>query len=228
MPPQVSLACVRSPFHPGIARRHLDDCASSECRGCLPRQADFGRLCTPCHYQLVRALYALPPARTLLAGHLRPGTYARRSDMITRTQGDPPVPLNLAILDLLTEFDEIPLSWARAHASEHRLAVPDDGPAHLRRHLATVESWPWIADAWDELTGLVSRAHILVPWRPDVTRLGAPCPECHCQALVLVGGDDWITCRECGATIPEDRYDLWSRVLLQERAEEEKKKKNVA
>jgi ribosomal protein S27E len=140
--------------------------------------------------------------------------------MVTRSQGDPPVPLRLAVLDLLTEFDDIPLSWARAHAEEHDLTPPRNGPEYLQRHLASVESSEWILPAWEEITGLVYRAHVLVPWRPQVTRLGAPCPECHCQALVLVGGDDWVTCRECGATIPEDRYGLWSKVILHERERE--------
>jgi hypothetical protein len=214
----VSLACIRSQSHPGIARRHLTDCEHADdgqCRGCLPRPAEFGALCLPCHFRLVRTLHDLPHARTLLAGHLQP-SYARRENMVKATKGNPPVPLNLSVLDLSTEFDHIPLAWARIHAEDHDLTPPTDGIAHLKTHLASIECAAWIADAWAELADLTSRAHALVPWRPEVVKLGAPCPQCHCLALVMYGGDDWVTCQECGNVIERALYDHWARVILDE------------
>jgi hypothetical protein len=94
-----AIACVRFCT---IARRHLADCEHPDdgaCRGCLPRPAEFGALCIACHYRFVRILHDLPHARTLLAGHLQP-SYARRDNMVKATKGDPPVPLNLSVLDL--------------------------------------------------------------------------------------------------------------------------------
>jgi hypothetical protein len=214
----VSLACVRGCT---IARRHLADCEHTDdgaCRGCLPRPAEFGALCIACHYRLARILHDLPYARTLLAGHLQP-SYARRDNMVKATKGDPPVPLNLSVLDLTTEFDHIPLGWARIHAEDHDLTTPTDGVAHLQLHLASVECSAWIADAWAELADLTSRAHALVPWRPEVVKLGAPCPHCHCPALVMYGGDDWVTCQECGGILERAMYDHWARVILDEQRE---------
>jgi ribosomal protein S27E len=212
----VSAACVRSCT---IARRHVAECEHPDdgtCRGCLPRPADFGALCIACHYALVRALHDLPHARTLLAGHLQP-SYARRDNQVKATKGNPPVPLNLGVLDLGLEFDHIPMAWARIHAEEHDLAAPADAVAHLRIHLASVECAEWIADAWDELTALVSHAHSLVPWRAEARRMHAPCPHCHCQALVIYGGDEHVTCQECGGVIAADQYAHWVRVVLEER-----------
>jgi hypothetical protein len=109
-----------------IARRHQANCEhpdDGQCRGCAPRPADFGALCIACHYRLVRALHDLPHARVLLAGHLEP-SYARRTNPVKATKGDPPVPLNLNVLDATVEFDNIPLAWARLHAEEHDLTAP--------------------------------------------------------------------------------------------------------
>jgi hypothetical protein len=109
-----------------IARRHQADCEhpdDGQCRGCAPRPADFGALCIACHYRLVRTLHDLPHARVLLAGHLEP-SYARRTNPVKATKGDPPVPLNLNVLDATVEFDNIPLGWARLHAEEHDLTPP--------------------------------------------------------------------------------------------------------
>src|SRR5206468_895300 len=102
------------------------------------------------------------------------------------------------------------------HADDHDLTPPTDGVAHLRLHLAPVECSAWIADAWAELADLTSRAHALVPWRPEVVKLGAPCPHCHCPALVMYGGDDWVTCQECGGVLERAMYDHWARVILDE------------
>jgi hypothetical protein len=131
----MSLACVRtSRGCKPTPRRHLPDCehaTDGQCWGCLPRLAEFGALCLPDHYGLVRALHDLPHARTLLAGHLQP-SYARRANQVKATKGNPPVPLNLGVLDLGLEFDHIPMAWARIHAEEHDLTAPTDAVAHLR------------------------------------------------------------------------------------------------
>jgi hypothetical protein len=197
----VSLACIRGC---AIARRHLTDCEhpdDGQCRGCLPRQADFGALCIACHYRLVRTLREIPHVWFLLAGHLAPGSTARSGDIICRTKGMPPAPLNLAVLDSWSRSTTSPSVGPASTPRNTTSSAPPTASSTSRTHLASVECSEWIADAWDELTGLVSHAHALVPWRPEAVKLGAPCPQCHCQALVLYGGDDWVTCQECGYAV---------------------------
>lgn len=242
----MSLACVRSQLHredctdPGchgcrglcrIARRHLDSCGDDKCRGCLPRPATHGRLCEGDHRRLECALYDIPRVLILLDRHKNPGQRGQSSDRIRRTKGDPPAPLNLDILDAEQRILDITTEWARDHADKNGLHQTRDGDptpipdpvAYLARHLPSVELGEGIADQIYDLHDAMSKAHALVPWRPETTYLQAPCPECHCRALVIVGGDDWVTCRECHATIPEDRYGLWSRVILQEREREQER-----
>jgi hypothetical protein len=244
----MSLACIRSQIHRDdcsdpdcqasglgcrglcrMARRHLDSCADDHCRGCLPRPATHGLLCDGDHRRLERTLYEIPRVLVLLAGHKAPGQRAPSGDVIRRTKGDPPAPLALDVLDLERRLGDIVTEWARDHADRNGLHVTRGGDptpipdpvAYLTRHLASVECGSGIADQMYDLHDAMRQAHTLVPWRPETTYLGAPCPECHCQALVMVGGDDWVTCRECHATIPEDRYGLWSRVILHEREQEQ-------
>jgi hypothetical protein len=216
-----TIACIRGC---PVARRHLADCEHSDdgqCRGCLPRPADFGALCIACHYGLVRTLRDLPNARTLLAGHLIPGQGARSSDVIKRTKGDPPAPLNLPHLDLILQIDLSVQGWARIHAEEHQLTVPTDPIGHLVTHLASVECAEWIDAAWTELTDLLEHAHSLTPWRPETRRLVAPCPTCHCQALMVKGGEDHVTCKECGDVLDPARYARYEAALLEEHAQRE-------
>lgn len=48
------------------ARLHVTDCDRDECGGCLPRDADHGLLCTPCHARLVQWIDAVPAQVHLL------------------------------------------------------------------------------------------------------------------------------------------------------------------
>lgn len=199
------------------ARRHATECADTDaCRGCQPRLADFGALCISCHYRLARMLYEIPRATVLLEGHLAPGQTKPSSEYIKRTKGDPPAPLNVDILDCLRDIRDFPLAWARIHAEEHDLAFPVDAPTYLGIHLASIECADWICAAWDEFADLLSRAHALTPWRPQVQRLHDLCPECHCPSLVRIGGEDHATCQECRLVVTPERYALWSRSTTQE------------
>jgi Zn ribbon nucleic-acid-binding protein len=46
--------------------------------------------------------------------------------------------------------------------------------------------------------------------------MGAPCPHCHCQALVTYGGDDHVTCQECKAIIGPQEYAIWVAAVLED------------
>jgi adenine-specific DNA methylase len=48
-------------------------------------------------------------------------------------------------------------------------------------------------------------------------------PDCSLLALSLYGGDDHVTCRNCGHVIPQDRYGFYVRLLVDE--EEERKRR---
>jgi len=48
------------------ARQHVSDCPDEECRGCLPREAEYGLLCFPCHSRLRNLLRALAVQHDLL------------------------------------------------------------------------------------------------------------------------------------------------------------------
>jgi hypothetical protein len=205
-----------------MARRHLDECADSgmgaDCGGCLPRPATHGLICEGDHRRLERSLYEIPRVLRLLHGHKVPGQRGQSGDRICVTKGDPPAPMDLDIFDLERRLEFIVEEWARDHADRvgqyvtragEPIPIPDP-VAHLVLNLASIECGDGIADQMHDLHDAMSKAHALVPWRPETTYLTAPCPECHCRAMVKVGGDDWMTCRECHATIPEDRYGLWS------------------
>lgn len=42
-------------------------------------------------------------------------------------------------------------------------------------------------------------------------------PHCERKALTLFGGDGWVTCRACHATIDRGWFDHWSAMLESER-----------
>jgi hypothetical protein len=193
-----------------IARRHQADCEhpdDGQCRGCRPTPR---RLRRPVHRVPLpaRPHPPRPAPRPRPARRPPQPSYARRTNDVKATKGDPPVPLNLNVLDLILEFDNIPSA----------------GPGSTPR--STTSPCPPTRRAPDDPPGVrrvrrvdrrrMGRAHRPRVQRPlprplaeEAKRMGAPCPHCHCQALVTYGGDDHVTCQECKAIIGPQEYAIW-------------------
>jgi hypothetical protein len=159
-------------------------------------------------------------------------TQRLKEDLITGS-GDSPSPIDEDVLDLGQTITASLAGWVDALVEGTSLTGPDLTPfrrwdvtaevrvtaGFLLTHLTAVENQPFVAVLWDELAWLMTQAHALAPWRPEVRRLtGVPCPECHTAALVIFGGDVDVTCQHCRAMIPQDRYGLWVQIVAAEEA----------
>jgi hypothetical protein len=81
----------------------------------------------------------------------------------------------------------------------------------LLAHAEALHSHPAVAEAWQELADLMSRAHALAPWRPAPTQLvGIPC---RCGALALNDYGDQIMCTACRWSFTPETYRIWTKVL---------------
>ena len=210
--------CVRDCTRP---RRHLTDCPDRDaCPGCLPRDAEHGDLCWPCHRRLELMLADFPAVAVWLGGNKAGGSSSAARQDWQRPGGEDgaPVPVDLDVLDVSEEIRASLAGWVETLVEKTSLVGPEGSSvpvdaAYLRTHLTAVECSDFVAVMWSELAWLTSRAHALAPWRPEVRRLtGVPCPECLAAALVIFGGDVDVTCQACRAMIPEDRYGLWVKI----------------
>lgn len=86
--------------------------------------------------------------------------------------------------------------------------------AYLARHVIQLEDHhDQIQAAWYDLSALMVEAHTLAPWRAERRRIAhVPCPTCERKRLVIFGGDDFVTCLECGTVITSTRFDIWSEI----------------
>lgn len=239
------------------ARRHLAACQDVDsCRGCEPRQAEFGWLCYGCHKRMLDLLIHLPGQVALLLAmadargevELTAPTTARLSAAAPRitTARDvralyahrsaavhgPTEPIRLSCLDAARELED----WLQVVVclieGDYQMGGPQEDTiaSYASWLVANVERLEWREDIADRvfapadpyrpaqaLGDIMSRAHSLAPWRESVARLpGIPCPECHAVALVRFGGDEDVTCLHCRATMPPERYGIWTRILADE------------
>ncbi len=207
--------CVRGCRTP---RRHVDACPG-DCAGCQPRQATHGHLCQSCHRRLELLVVDMPGVAEWLEVHLPAGSKPAGDTKLHRRKGEPPLPVDLDILDHQATIAAVLRGWVDVLVEGTSLTGPVDrsirGCArYLHAHLTAVEVADWLIDLYDELAQLTSLAHSLAPWRPQVRRChGIPCPECQAMALVVYGGDEDVTCQECRVLIPASRYSIWTRML---------------
>ena len=228
--------CIRGCVQRG---RHIDGCGVG-CVGCNPRPAEHGLLCKSCYYRLSEWLGGDMPEpdwwdrpanrRREIAGSL---TWAREAvtiaagdglhgiayDVDRVSSGDTPAPVNLSRLVLLAEIDDTVGSWLGYWVSERGLRGVDHFElAYACRYLSSwidqLVEWEPIGDFWDELADLVSRAHAIAPWRRERRSCAnVPCVECARTALFVYGGDDFVTCVECGYLLSLDEYERWVRIV---------------
>lgn len=225
-------ACIRGC---ALYRQHLDDCdgvgpTGRECRGCLPRRADQGMLCWPCYRRLQLMLTDAPVVFRWLTGNIAAGDQASRmkQDYERRSGGEKgvietPVPLKVEILDQRDLMRDQLSEWVNEWCERHALRGPqrhDVGTdaAFLLTWLPGIVRLDWIGDWWETLAETMSLAHALAPWRPEVRRIPrTPCPGCGETNLVIYGGESDVTCQSCKILMTEDRFELWERVLNEER-----------
>ena len=215
-------ACVRGC---GIYRQHLDDCDDDRCRGCLPRRAEHGHLCYPCHRRFELMLTDAAGVWRWLTGNMVAGESAARAkdDAAARTGGGDgaPTPVKLEVLDLRDLLAGQLACWADDWAEVHHVTAPrhsiEADAEFLLRWLPGLERLDWINDWWQELAETMSQAHALAPWRPAMRRVpGVPCPGCAETNLVIFGGESDITCLSCKIIMTEERFGLWETVLRAE------------
>ena len=238
-------ACVRGC---SMYRRHLADCPNPTadaistgpsqgyppCRGCMPRRAQHGHLCWPCHRRLELMLTDAPVVWRWLTGNMTAGEGAARAkeDHERRPGGEEgsPTPVKLDVLDLRDLLADRLALWAGEWAEVHNVTAPvvllgrHDIAADsefLLRWLPGLERQDWIGDWWEELAETMRDAHALAPWRPTMTRChGIPCPDCEQETLVIQGGSSDVFCLTCKTLIPENRYGIWVQILEDERLAE--------
>lgn len=78
--------CIRGCTRP---RRHLSACAGDdECRGCLPREAEYGLLCFGCHKRLTNMLRDAPGQHSMLLATAAASTEQALTQETTAKIGD--------------------------------------------------------------------------------------------------------------------------------------------
>lgn len=210
-------ACVRGC---AMLRRHLSEC-EGDCRGCLPRRAEHGHLCSACHRRFDLMLHDAPTVHRWLTGNLAAGGGAApsREGKITGGGAAAPAPIKAAILDVRDLLADRLACWVDDLCEHRQLTGPKrHGVAadakFLRTWLTTVERLDWIGDWWEELAETMRDAHVLAPWRPEVKRVGnTPCPECGEVNLLIFGGESDVTCGSCRTMIPEKHFGIWEQIV---------------
>lgn len=227
-------ACVRGC---GILRQHLSDCdgydsTGRDCRGCLPRRAEHGRLCYPCHRRFELMLHDAPTVFDWLTSNLTAGDEASRMKQDFERRGgggekgvvETPVPLKIEILDVRDLLADGLAEWADDLCETYSLTGPDRHSVaadvmFLRTWLTSVERLEWVGDWWEWLAERFRDAHALAPWRPVMRRVkGVPCPGCGETNLAIFGGESDITCLSCKMVMTEARFGIWEQVLRMEDA----------
>ena len=200
-----------------------------DCTGCLPREARHGVLCEPDHNRLIQwftGRRGLAWAHEWLGENVaRGGSSAARQDWQRPGGKDgPPLPIREAVHDLRIKLSD------RLFEADEQVRDEFDRPA--RDETFTVNSACMFLHAWltkiEEVEHLALRIYELFdevmrdvrkvcPWddRPRPIR-GIACPHCEVESLARFPGDENVTCRQCWASIPSERYEIWVRMLAAE------------
>jgi hypothetical protein len=150
---------------------------------------------------------------------------------------DPEAERLSAVLSVRFDVHDVLAAWVEAVADHAGLAGPDltvhlqhdrdstgarrlawitrvrRRTAWLLTHVEALESHEAVAEAWQELADLMSRAHALAPWRPAPTEIrGIPC---RCGAFSLHDHGDEVKCwsLSCRWSFSRAEYAVWVKVL---------------
>ena len=224
---ETTTACIRGC---SMYRRHLADCEGSTdetCSGCLPRRADHGLLCWPCHRRLELMLRDAPVVHRWLTANMATGQGAAATDgeHVTGSR-EQPLPIKVQIFDLRQLMADRLALWVDDVVETQGLTGPtrhtvEADALFIAVWLGTIERMEAIGDWWEELAEGMRDAHALAPWRPTMKRCpGIPCPHCGEVNLVIFGGESDVTCLSCKQMIPEQRYGIWTEALKYDRGVE--------
>lgn len=215
---ETTSACVRGC---NLRDRHLAECEGA-CWGCLPRRAQYGRLCWPCHRRLELMLTDAETVDRWLTGNLPTGGGAVADDIHVTSSRDAPVPIKVHIFDKRQELRDHWATWVDWLCERHDLHGPDRhsvnmDAGYLLSFIGKIECWSEIDDLWEQSATLLSDAHSLAPWRPAMRRVGTiPCPECEAVNLAIFGGETDVTCLSCRTMIHEKAFGLWEQIVRNE------------
>ena len=216
-----------------IRGEHLADCDGTavrrdgetvECRGCLPRPAEVGVLCSWCWGRLQSTTRTLPA----LVEHLElvaspsiqsPSGHTSEGGGCSRPSEGMLYPAATVEVD---DLHSMLATWCAEVADErslpHHMALtrwaPGDGwealgpsgPGATRRlvswldpHLEWVASQPWAGDFLAELLAASRRAESRFPVEERARRSDVRCPACGCRSLIVSpppapGADVVVTC----------------------------------
>lgn len=235
--------CVRSHTHPG---EHTPPCTctrecpdhDNHCPGCAPAEATRGLLCDRDSRILRghlgaeegldpdRPVHGLPWAWEHLQ-HAYPSLSQAPSSGGSSIE-DAEAERLAAVVSLRADIAERLLFWTFAVMNATGLAGPDIPAterltvrrcsAFLLVQAEHMEHHPSVAEAWQELADLMSRAHALAPWRPAPTRLeGIPC---RCGAKALYDHTDEVKCWACGYTMDREQYRVLTTVYARRFADD--------
>jgi len=206
------------------------------CPGCALVEAERGNLCGRCSRQLRGCLGAEEGMDPDHPVHGLPWAYDHLEDAypsLSQASGngggsgpaDREAQRLAVVLSVRADIHDVLASWV-ADVAEHggliglSARVLRGLPARLRvaRHAAwllarveALEAHPAVADAWEELGDLMSRAHALAPWRPAPTHLdGIPC---RCGEMGLHDHGDEVKCWRCGHAYSREEYRVLTVIL---------------
>lgn len=207
-------ACIRGCT---MLREHLTDC-EGDCKGCLPRRANYGHLCHTCHRRLELMLTDAPTVVNWLSGNLAAGGTISDDPHVTGSR-ELPLPIKAGIFDERQAICDALAAWADDVAETLGVTGPlahdaKQDSRFLLTWLTSIERLDPIGDWWEELAEHMSAAHALAPWRPAVRRIPRVyCPRCGEANLVIYGGDSDVTCQSCKSMMTENEFWLWEHVL---------------
>lgn len=218
---------------------HQPDCPDDGCRGCLPRPAEHGTLCTWCYGQLTRAVADIPDLiehlTSVAVGGLSASTGRLTDDVHAPRDPAESTVLHAATLDA-DELASFLTSWAHVVVEEHP-AQPMRGPSAEPWH-GDVAAWiaphlPWIAEQdWAfemrrDLCDHIATIRHRFPTADDVEpikHLDVPCPRCGLASLIYTppryaGQDFRVECTDpdCARVFSEAEWERFKTLALDTR-----------
>ncbi len=134
--------------------RHWSNCPREECRGCLPRPAENGWLCYPCHKRLDEMLRHAPEQCHLLeqTAGMAAAPAARGDADLIHGSGELKTPIRLACIDTVTLIGDLLSEIVERLVEDYRMRGPKrlmaqadrDMPGRLRKSwVQMTETYTW-------------------------------------------------------------------------------------